>query len=692
MIHFVFNQRADLNIENHRASIKKVIADLERDGLNEWIDIREETFHVLPSAFKQEGQTLTSNSKLGNVVKTAPEFIGRVQTLMKKILDPEDPSLKRKSEISDPLQWLTSSFIVFDTLRKFPDLTYYQDIHERNIDNQLREHIRNYLTETFSIEYRELLLTESLNKDEEKIEEIFAIHRNRIQKSATTKMESLFKQLKVSNGNLRKRSREFIRAQIIQMFHAALITTMAVNERARFEQIVHSGGADLKQLIEETILSGKQMSATNAKVEFENMYNKTIESITKRYNPSQRLQQAIRHIYTIYNIYENDFRFEYNNLICLESFLKGVNDTQVPIEDLKDEFIMEFTKLGSKNPSVCARTFNPGGTTVYSHEIINNLVFLNKNLLRRKFCQFLAVSSPQNTQQNKSPRSQVVAAFSGVSSKNKQNGGEERLVAPRSTDPFQVEVREAIKAESLQLSREPRHNYNEKEAYLPISTLISEVFKRVSKGMQGAENKAVRQIKAELIQRIVNSISSLIIDVKTELEPFSLELSRPLKSVLHTCTIILLTKYYYDEQMNHFRSTLDEFKDKRGALEEYYVRVVVPNSSADENFALSLVQQLKDYLLAQYTEENQTIINKIVKQYEHVNRKWIQNICDGLLLTNHDIQWNLDYIANPNKIIGKHFEDIWIGIEESVNQQLTKNKTDYIAIVENFFFCLEGKI
>jgi len=693
IVHFILNQRADLDINNHQATINKVIGDLQREGLNEWIDIRKETFHALPSAFKKEGQTLTSNPKLGNVVRTAPEFIECVQTLTNKILYPTDSSLQRKSEITDPLQWLASSYTVFDTLRKFPDLTYYQDINERRIDNELREHIRNYLTKAFSAEYRDALLVESFNKDEKTIQEIFSVRQSHIHKSAEEEMEGLFRLLKVPE-NLRKRSREFIRAQIIQMFQAAYTATMAANERKRVEILVQNGGEDLKQLIEETIQSGKQMSAADAKVEFEKMYKRTIDSIQNRYVPRDILQQALRHIYTNYNIYEKDFRYEFDQLIRFEGFLQRVNDTGLSMDQLHDTFVLEFATRASENPSVCDQIFNPGGKTIYSYEIIRNLVFVNKVLLKIRFSDFFGVSSPQpqTSHQSKGFFGKAVAYVSGGSSKNKQDDKDERLAAIRSTDPFQMEIREAIKSESSQLPNTSRHTFDDRSAFLPVSTLIKEVFKRVSKEMQGAENKGIRQIKTELIQRIVGLISSMIIEVKTELAPFCLELSRPLKTILHTCTIILLTKYYYDEQMSHFQTTLFKLQDQRKALEEYFISVVVPNSSIDESFALSLLQQLKDYLIKTFTDAGQVIINDVLKQYEHVNRQWVQDKCDGLLLSNADIQWNLDYIADPNKIIENYFKGLWADIEKSINQTLTRAKSDYILIIEQFFFCFEGML
>ncbi|CAF2061557.1 unnamed protein product, partial [Rotaria magnacalcarata] len=262
---------ADLNIENNRAAIDRIISDLKKFGLGESIDIRKETFHTLPSAYKKEGQTLISNAKLPKAVKTAPEFIECVQSLCGEIIHSAESYLDRVKECLDPLQWLSSSKTIFDTLQKFSDLTYYQDIYERRLDDEIREHIRNDLTKIFSADFRDGLIIESSHKTEQEIHELFLSKQNKIQETARENLRALFKLLKVPD-TLRRRTEQFLSVQIIEMFNALQTSTIAVNERERVKLIVRNGEGDLQKLIQDVIQSGQQMSIQEASTQFNRMF------------------------------------------------------------------------------------------------------------------------------------------------------------------------------------------------------------------------------------------------------------------------------------------------------------------------------------------------------------------------------------------------------------------------------------
>ncbi|CAF4667338.1 unnamed protein product, partial [Didymodactylos carnosus] len=74
IVHFILNQKADLNIQNNQAAIDKIIADLKSFDLSGMIDIKPETFHTLPNAFKKERGPL-NDTNLPCLIKTEPDFI-----------------------------------------------------------------------------------------------------------------------------------------------------------------------------------------------------------------------------------------------------------------------------------------------------------------------------------------------------------------------------------------------------------------------------------------------------------------------------------------------------------------------------------------------------------------------------------------------------------------------------------------
>jgi hypothetical protein len=179
-------------------------------------------------------------------------------------------------------------------------------------------------------------------------------------------------------------------------------------------------------------------------------------------------------------------------------------------------------------------------------------------------------------------------------------------------------------------------------------------------------------------------------DIDNELTPFCLTLSRQLKSILHTYAVILLTKYYYDEQINHFLQTLSELENKKTDLKNYFINMVAPNASVDINYAINLGKQFKEHLIEKLISDGQRTIDSELRQYDCLNRKWIQDRCDGQLLTKTDIRWHIDYIENPTKIIEQFFIELWANIQQSINQKLMDRKAYYKNILNEFFRCLQG--
>ncbi|CAF5153412.1 unnamed protein product, partial [Rotaria sp. Silwood1] len=150
IVHFVLNQRADPNLKNHMQAILKIIGDLKEKRLAEVIDISSETFHTLPSAFKKE-RISTADTNSPCLLRTEPDFIERTQELCEKIIQSAKLSYERTVNIfSDPPQWLRIAVNIFDTLQKFPDLTYFKDINERRQDDQMRKTIGDLIAKKLS--------------------------------------------------------------------------------------------------------------------------------------------------------------------------------------------------------------------------------------------------------------------------------------------------------------------------------------------------------------------------------------------------------------------------------------------------------------------------------------------------------------------------------------------------------------
>ena len=697
-IRFILNQKADLNNENNVAAIERIVGELNATGPT--VNLETESFHTLPSAFKK-GANLAADTDQATPVNTEVDFLERVQLLCGALIQAANSVFSSSTEFSDPLQWLKSSFTIFETLRKFSDLTYYHDIHERQQDNEIREHIQKKLKEVFSTSYENQLIQESMNKQEKDITRMFDIRQERVQKDAEKGLENVLKLLKTSD-TIRTRSKQFLNTQIIAAFNALRTSSMAANdERERVKLLVRDGEGDLRQLIENTINSGSVMSQTSASLEFEQMFEKSVYNIRSRFLPRELVEKALNHIYTNYVIYETgllDYQYILNYLPMLVRF----NESQLAIPELEDELIIFFTKLANEGHGpVEIHPFIHHGINVYSFEQIDSLVYLNKDIFYQQFIEY----SSKNYQLSYQQQEQLQYASNSNSSKggirqfwkdftsNLRNNKQKNKKSPSLSDTvfyttkFLQEVRFEI---SHPKPIEGPAVVDEPHRYLRVSVFIKEIIQTVFNEMKGAHANQTRQIQTDLIQKIVGLINTLIINIDNELSPFCLSLSRQLKSIFHICAILLLTTFYFSEQKRYFQETLDELNTKKNHMKDYFVQMVVPNSSADASYASALVKELLEYTIKCCKFDCQQLIKTEIQVSNSLNRQWMQDRCDGQLQANNDMRWLMNYIENPTKIIEEDFNQLWQNILRTINQKLIDIKSNFNSVLEEFFFCLQG--
>ena len=671
IIHFILNQKADPNITNNKAAIYKINAKIQSLGLDESIIINENTFHALPSAFRLEGETLTSNKNLSSVTKTASKFIKCVHSLCGKIIASAGSCFTRKNEFFYPLQWLSSSQTIFDTIQKFPDLTYYQDIHEKDLDKKLREHIQNDLTNIFSEEYHNHLIVECSKQTEQELRDLFETEQQKIDERTRNNLEERFKLLKVPS-TLRRRTEEFLNVQIKQMFKALRAATIAVNEREKVEALIGKGKGELQELIEKTIQNERKktvkekMPIEDVEKEFDKMFDSKIQAIRLAFIPEERLKQAYANIYANYNIYEKECLFKFQHVSEHLKFLSNFNQDEASINQIENELILQFSREGYKEDSVKIHHYNPN--TRYSSNMIKSLVYLNKDLLQKIFDEFYGSSSCNGNNQEQEASSEIVA----------------------NSDDFQMKIRNYIQKQKPII--QDGSILDENQMYFPTSIVFKEVITRMTEAMQSMEHNKIRQIQIKLIQKIVGLINSLIIKVNTELSPFCLSLSRPLKATFHSCAVILLTKYYYDEQKDYFAETLSKLHTKKDDLKQYFTSMFVHDAEVDKKYAIKFCEDLQESLIQLIIDDGQNIINKILNSCTHLNRKWIQDYCDKQLLTDQETKWYLDYIKNPRKSFEELFKNIWKDVEAGINRELSRRKLFYDDILTEFFTCMKSKL
>ena len=477
VVHIVLNQKANFVPGQPVPITGDLISNLENPNL---IELNANTIHQLPSAF----QRMSSRDNSFAYRKTASDFIVCIDSLLKKLLNSAENVITRGKEFLNPVHWISSANTVFDTLQKFPDLTFYRDIHERHLDKKIRQYIRDELTKRFSNESRERLIEEfsKLNQNEILPEQI------QIQDETTKELEKLLLTFQAPEP-LRKRSKEFLQFQISGMFKAFRSAATARKNRERVKTIFQTKNADLKEELNR-IVSLKNEDEASAK--FEDIWTEMNKKISLEFNETEVFAESKDHIYANYNIYETNALLPFSKI--------DFGQFQPNVVEMKKQLSRNFARLSYNEVTVITDYFNPNDRLTL--ETVDNIVHLNKNRLATH-------SSDPNPTTN-------------------------------SDESFQIK--------KLIISEREKFHESDDEFYFPISKLFDHLIDSLFNELVPKNAEQPRQIRTELVQKIAGFIDSLLINVNNELAPFSLSLSLPLKAKFHSCAVIVLTNFYFKQQ------------------------------------------------------------------------------------------------------------------------------------------------
>ncbi|CAF4519333.1 unnamed protein product, partial [Rotaria socialis] len=649
IVHFVLNQKADPNLKNHTEAIDKIIRDFKEKELAEVIDISSKTFHTLPSAFKKE--RVSNDAQSPCFIRTEPDFIQRTQQLCEKIIESAKSSYGRSGQtISDPPQWLRTAVTIFDTLQKFPDLTYFKDINERRQDDRIRQHIGELISKTLPADYRKKTIADlcelAENEIRKQLQAKFDVHQNDLDND----LKIIFKATSAPE-RIRDRSIQFLRRQVTEISNAWCTAALQAHDQKQMEVLVRDGSDDLRKLIDDLIKSGQTMTKEKATEEFEIMWSRKLESISRSFDPQERLKQAVKFVYGNYNIFEKQCLPSHEHILHHLPFITQLSvksDMKLMIGPIQSHFAQNAS--GQKHGALENRWIPSSTNITYTLATIDNFSYLNKQILQdHHIARILhhGIYSMQGMDQNEQNRQSYKRQSTTYQnqqtrkSHNRQNSKPSRfnllkeganavsrafgLGQLTTTSTEQTTI--FIHVEPLEYDYiEDIHNtiYNEME-YKPnarsnvlcLPILFNKILQDTIAIVEG--NGTIRRpIEVDLTQKIVGLINTIINEINLELLVFRLSLSKQTKSYIHTSIIILLTMFYYDEQKHHFNQQILTLNKEKPSLLTYFISMVVPDAQCDNEGAEIFANRVKNAVQSSLVRDAQIIITRIIETQQHL--------------------------------------------------------------------------
>ena len=680
-VHVVLNQKSDPNLTNHEKAIEAIESALKESHVDEWIKINRETFHTLPSAFDQKriGEAIA--------VDTNPTFLENTQDLCGKFVATAKSRYDENSQsFSDLPRWIKSAKDVFNILQQFPDLTLFKDVFEREQNKRLQEWTRAALTSSFTSSYSRQLQAMVDKRSEVDIKNFYRLTFSQHLQKFEDELEN---QLKVTNASetVRKRNRRFLISQVDGNCDAWCSLALKKNERVKMATLVKDGAAFLRTLIDNATAEGT-LDKDKATKKFDIMWGKEMAEIAKGFNNDAQLNKALEFVYKNYHICEIDNLPDFAHIVQYLSFiisLKARSSTEI-----LNEFAKFFQTASFKSSPIHVHRFKIDSLTQYSFRTIEELQFLCKPTLENVF--------QHHKSQNQWRLDKMVKFVTGVfPSSNTAIQFSEEVWKPE----LHNKLREAL-VEKFSKTHQPSVAHSTKtisstsqselgvwNEVLCINVCFDRLIEAVSKTVL-LKDGTQRSIDIDLVRQCVIEIDFLAKAINHELNIFKLSISKHFHSILHTCVVLILTKFVYDDELNHFNQVLAPVLANKEDLLEYFLRMVVPERTSDELFASGIVngllKSLEDLL-------NQEAIEIIHQQLEH-DELTLSRVS---LLTQLEskarsasTEWLVDFIMKPAMMLEAEFQCQWEKSEQEINRQIRTKKEHWKGVLIEFFDLLQS--
>ncbi|CAM4978111.1 unnamed protein product, partial [Rotaria socialis] len=173
------------------------------------------------------------------------------------------------------------------------------------------------------------------------------------------------------------------RRQVTEISNAWCTAALQAHDQKQMEVLVRDGSDDLRKLIDDLIKSGQTMTKEKATEEFEIMWSRKLESISRSFDPQERLKQAVKFVYGNYNIFEKQCLPSHEHILHHLPFITQLSvksDMKLMIGTIQSHFAQS---VSSQQYGALESHWAPSSTNItYTLATINNFSYLNKQILK----------------------------------------------------------------------------------------------------------------------------------------------------------------------------------------------------------------------------------------------------------------------------------------------------------------------
>ncbi|CAF3091340.1 unnamed protein product [Rotaria sp. Silwood2] len=640
-VHFVLNQRSDPNKANCERQLKIIQDDLIAHGLNNLIDLGANNFHILPTAFNSN-EFEDPNVKNCVTLSTNIKFVTDVQNLCKLFVDLSFKIIHDTgNHFSIPTKWIEYANSVFQIIKKYPDLTYFKDIFEREQNNKIRQEIRIDLEKYLSPTEAQLLINKEKTNNRYYIQDSFRIEQERIFRILEKNLEEKITKYAVSE-NVRQRSIRFLQVQVAIQFRSWEVSAIMAGDRDKLNKMMQDNDSILRQFAIDTLSENLSIDRSSAVEEFETMWKNRFASIESKFDSEVQWKQSIELVCRLYDVFNQDALPSLDNILTFLPFL-------VTLDRLDETDVLHESLLKIRNECTCKASninFLVSQSTTNVYKIC--LTDLQKQYTYLNIYEFLVI--PNDNDSKSTAKRWIRSDLSKDFCQEINNNWQTIVRVSYCFETFIVSVHEIFK---LKINDEP-------------STGII------------------------LLQDILGIVNKLIQDMNQELNIFNVSISKSFESILHICAVLSIALFYYHQQKTHFNSIIKSIEQNKAKWQHCFIRMVSIQENDNENIANDLVDQFLEILFQSFDQQKTEIHRKYVEN-ERATLNWyyIMKELDNEVYEATD-DWLMRYVLHPTEIIIERFDQRWTKLETKIRQQFNIYMNSHLETIDEFFHVIKG--
>ncbi|CAF4006430.1 unnamed protein product [Rotaria sp. Silwood2] len=634
-VHFVLNQKADPNKANCEKQVKIIRDDLIANGLNNLIDLGPNNFHVLSTAFNRK-PFLDPNGECA-ALSTDIKFVTNVQKLCKLFVDSSFQIIRDTGDrFSIPTKWIEFANSVLQVIKKYPDLTYFKDIFEREQNNKIRQDIRNDFEQILSPTQAQLLINREKHNSISHIQDSFQIEQEKILNELESKLEQKIVKYAVSE-NVRQRSFRFMRVQVASRFRSWEVSAIMAGERDKLNKMVDDSDAELRQLAYDTTGKNHCIDKNLAIEKFEMMWKNQFSCVQVKFDSETQWKQSIDLVCRLYDVLDQDALPSLDNVLTYLPFLMTLDNFD-QLSKISTECISKASNINPLAPHSTNTVY-----TICFSDLQKPYTFLNNDALLAIYC-----------------------------------GDKNSRTRTRST--CRLGVRQDF---SQEMNSNWRTTVRVPHCFELLIGRIKEIYQ-----LKISDDEFSTEII--LLQDILGTVDKLIKDVNQELSMFNFSMSKSLKSILHICALLSTALFYYHRHKTHFNSVLMKINQNKAKWQHRFLRMVVVQENDDENVATNLINEFSDQLRQSFELKVKEIIGTCVEnELRTLNQYSIMKELDGEVYEASN-DWLMSYVLYPIQIISERLVQRWEKIETRILQLVNISMNSHLEIVAEFFRIIEA--